>query len=282
MERKITRHCYPIILLHHTGNPMLRYRQNVFGGLLKEAMGAIPVDNRVHGVPNGNTYANLRPPHQFKTSSIHPVVQIPPPYVPMQQAMVSDGNMPMIPNQQLGTFGSLPMGMVGYEVPLEVQQLPRGTVGYHGNNLKCHDNAPQMVNPTEASWLPNASFDHGQNFNVSEVPLNSSRISSPSIYDPVYEGLGLHIDPFIRIYTHNNNNEIGDGNDTDTPSQGQEDPSHEPPPEEPLPVDDNFMEVRVLAANTMHASKNFVIRIQCIESHTNYIKKISDDPDRIW
>ncbi|KAF8404544.1 hypothetical protein HHK36_009431 [Tetracentron sinense] len=190
-----------------------RSRRSEFRNLLNQVTG-IPMDDHEcdNTNPMNDTYNLLS-----GTSSLHPLPQIPP---LSSQHPVTQISTPSVPVQE----------MFGYDAPLDVQQLPRGIFGYHADSLNWEEGVYPMFDPEELNWFPNSPLYHGHDLNVSE-PLRAPRISSRSIYDPIYEDKSFHEDPFLRNYSYSNNNGTKDEDDTNPPTQGQKDLSSGSPAE---------------------------------------------------
>ncbi|XP_042495584.1 myocyte-specific enhancer factor 2A homolog [Macadamia integrifolia] len=199
--------------------------------------------NNIHDIINFPTPLaftnNINPPDDPMV-----VAPPPPPMVPIDNI---NNNIPIVlPNHQMpsssdaassssssSSFMTLLNGDL--QAQLNPQQPPGGMFDSFSNNLNWQQagvpGAPMFNTEDQMNWFPNAPTTYGQNLNVLGIPIPPSTVPSSSLYDPSYAQMGLHVDPFIRMFMDQQVNSHSTGNNSNQAIQNQETtPLPLPPP----------------------------------------------------
>ncbi|KAF8404543.1 hypothetical protein HHK36_009430 [Tetracentron sinense] len=77
-------------------------------------------------------------------------------------------------------------------------ELGESSSGRSKRKLVWQDGIPTMLNSQEVDWFSQVQNSQGQTSNVHD-PFNL-RYAGLSVYDPMYERMGLPVDPHLRMF----------------------------------------------------------------------------------
>ncbi|KAK9272768.1 hypothetical protein L1049_003145 [Liquidambar formosana] len=162
--------------------------------------------------------------HQSRISSLAPQTQNAPTSSPNQQAMVGNHIVPILANPQLGVLESPSMHSTE-------------TFGHYEDDLNGQDHGIPMfqfhTNSENVNWFASGNHNPGHNSNVF-VPMNSERIESPTVYEPIFTTCTATTTINTTATTNINTNGGCDANENHLAGPGQVGPLHEHPQNLPL------------------------------------------------